>query len=443
MPARIEEVEVENFKRIVHCKLVLGERVLEVIGGKNKAGKSSLIDAFVVGLTGKTAEPPVVMREGADFTRVKLKTSPDLGLEVDREWRRTRDGARSRLVVRQHGERVKKSPETFLQSFWSAAGAVRPGEFIDMGDTPEGRRKQAKTLCDLVGLDWTELDREYGAIYEDRATVNRKVSDLEGQLKGLPTYEDAPAKRVEVRELTAQLAAQQQHNAGKYDLQRAVKEARDEIEANRHGIENADATIADLQKRIAKIEAMKGEYERRKEAAQVEAEKAQENLAAFQPEDEQSTIRAIEEAEGINRKVDGRARYHETRQMLTAATEQAARMTERLKAIQAEKEAQLAAADLPEGLGFDADGITFNGLPFKNASAREQWEAALAVAFRQAAQIGLVIADDRFDYEAMAELQRRAAEHGAVVVIERVPRHAGDTEGCTILVEDGHAEVLP
>jgi len=401
------------------------------------------------------------------------------------------------------GERVTKSAETLLQSLWAKCGAVDPAAFLDLGKTPAGRREQGAILRKVAKLDWDKLDRERDEVYAHRAEVNKVVSDLEGQLRALPPLEDAPADRRDVKALTEKLQRQLAHNRKETDLSAALKAAEqrktalDACEAQlgvlaeaRVTLTDARAPVAPLEQRVAELEQQLAEakqqlsdakhvaqqavaaandahrvllrcvgeaglnqqlawHEKQLKAALAPASEAaaqqlaatRDAIAAFVREDDTATLADISGAEAINCKVDGRASYLATKKKLEARRQEVARLKQRLKEIQAEKDEQLAEADLPDGLGFDENGITIHGRPIEVASHREQWEAALTVAFKQATHIGLVIMrDDRFDAEALAALRQRAEDRGVVVIIERVARTPEET--CTIYVDDGTAEVV-
>lgn len=506
--SRITGIVIENFMRITGCELELRGGALEIVGGRNKQGKTSFIKALEVALTGKTAEPPEVIHGDESFSRVVIFTDDDM--VVERTWKRERGRIKDGLTITgapgyKPGERVTKSPNTLLKSLWAAAGAVDPAAFLKLTETPAGRREQATTLRKLVpGLDWEELDREKADLTDRRKSVHKQISDLEGLLRDLPAYQDAPEEHRSIKGLTAKLIRQQKHNAHEGMLDKALRvaqghaDALDACEAQlgvlaeaKDTVAEARAPIAGLEQRVAELEQQLAEARKKlsdaehvrqsavtaantahrdlqaavagagldqqlawdekeltaalepaQEAASKAVGAAEAGIAGFQPEDDKATLAEIEGAEEHNKKVDGRAKYVATRDKLDGRRQEAARLTARLREIQAEKERQLAEADLPEGLGFDEEGITIGGMPIENASDRERWEMAITVSFLQAAHIGLVIVqDDRFDAEALAELERRAAARGVTVFIERHDRD-GPAEGCTIYVEDGVPEVV-
>jgi hypothetical protein len=508
-PATIKGLRVERFMRLKGCDLEFRGGALEIVGSRrNKAGKTSLTRAIEVALGGKGEEPPEVLHGDASDGSVEVYTSDDM--TVRREWHRGRGGEiRRKLIVLgapgfAPGERATGKVETLLKGLWSAAGAVKPGEFLELGKTPAGRREQGVIFRKVAGLDWEELDQEYAALYATRADVNKKVSDLRGVLGDTPTCQDAPKERVSVSELTATLRRQQEYNGQEGVLDSALRaaeqqeaavatckgkldalgEAKTELADARAPIADLQQVVDDLERQLAEargrlsdathrrqqaINAANDAHRELREAARaanidlatdglettlanlktartaavLATERAKTDIAKFRKEDDLATLAEIEGAEEHNRQVDGRAKYLATRDKLEERRQEAHRLTNRLEEIQAEKARQLAEADLPEGLGFDEDGITIDGMPIENASHAQQYEAAITVAFLQAAHIGLVIVrGDYLDEEAMAVLQRRAEEKGVQVFVERVARRPEDREACTIFVEDGTAEVV-
>ncbi len=90
---------------------------------------------------------------------------------------------------------------------------------------------------------------------------------------------------------------------------------------------------------------------------------------------------------------------------------------------------------LINGLAFDAEGVTFNGIPFQQCSSAEQVRIAVAVAAALNPKIRVIrIADGSLlDSASMAEIERLAKEHDMQIWIERVD----ESGGVGIVIEDG------
>lgn len=110
-----------------------------------------------------------------------------------------------------------------------------------------------------------------------------------------------------------------------------------------------------------------------------------------------------------------------------------------------EKAKQLQAAKYPvEGLGVDDDGVTFNGIPFSQASSAEQLRvsAAMALALNPKLRVILIRDGSLLDSEQGAALCKFAEENNCQVWLEQV----STDKAVGIVIEDGHlstAEVTP
>jgi hypothetical protein len=93
-----------------------------------------------------------------------------------------------------------------------------------------------------------------------------------------------------------------------------------------------------------------------------------------------------------------------------------------------------------EGLGFSEDIVTFNGIPLQQASTAEQLRVSVAIglALNPKLKVLLIRGGNALDDESMKLIAKMAEEAGAQVWMEWVTRHAGDNEGISVMIEDGH-----
>ncbi len=111
-------------------------------------------------------------------------------------------------------------------------------------------------------------------------------------------------------------------------------------------------------------------------------------------------------------------------------------LTGELERLDRYKADELAKAKMPvEGLGFDLDGVTYNGVPFSQASGAEQLRVSVAMAMALNPDIRVIRISDGslLDSTNMARLAEMAQEHDCQVWIERVDEsgHVG------FVIEDG------
>ena len=84
MSVKINQLELENVKRIKAVKVEPSPNGLTVIGGKNNQGKTSVLDAIVWALGGNKYKPSNPVREGS-VLQPHLKVVLDNGFVVERK----------------------------------------------------------------------------------------------------------------------------------------------------------------------------------------------------------------------------------------------------------------------------------------------------------------------------------------------------------------------
>ena len=70
MSVKINTLEIENVKRIKAVQLAPTKNGLTVIGGSNRQGKTSVLDAIAWALGGDSFKPSSPAREGSAGTRI-------------------------------------------------------------------------------------------------------------------------------------------------------------------------------------------------------------------------------------------------------------------------------------------------------------------------------------------------------------------------------------
>ena len=88
-----------------------------------------------------------------------------------------------------------------------------------------------------------------------------------------------------------------------------------------------------------------------------------------------------------------------------------------------------------DGLGFDDDGVTYQGVPFSQASASEQIRVSLAMAMSLNPKLRVIriLDGSLLDAENLAQIADMAKDNDYQVWIERV----GTADGIGVVIEDG------
>lgn len=392
---KIIELRAENVKRLkaVH---ITPDGTLQVVGGRNAQGKSSVLDAIWLALGGGKAgkATTVPIRDGEEKASVTL----DLGeLVITRAW--TQSGTTLKVTS---GEGASfSSPQKMLDQLVGQL-TFDPLEFTRL--SAKDQRDALLGLVDLpINLD--ELDRQRADLFAERTTVGQ-----EGKRIGEVTVDpDLPEAETSMSDAVAAL--------------RAAERKADEALEIRDLLDSSSRRLEQIREDLAKAEA---------EAAKWEA--AADGIGELP--DPVPLAARLETLEEENQRIRAnnaeRARAAEKEQL----REQYAGLTQAIEALDTAKRDALAAAEFPvPGLGFDDTGVTYAGVPFSQASSAEQIRVSLAMAMAANPKLRVIriLDGSLLDDEAMSAIREQVAERDFQLWIERV----GDADEGAVIIEDG------
>jgi hypothetical protein len=422
---KIVRLDVENVMRLRAVRIEPDpDGNLVVIGGKNGAGKTSVLDSIAMALGGKGAIPPKPVRAGKKSAKIVARLGD---LTVTRTI--SPDGT-SRLVVKDAEGKTQKAPQTILDELVGTL-SFDPLEFARMAP-----RAQAEQLQGLVGLDFDDLDERHEEVYAVRRDQNRDVRNLQSQIEEHEIDPSAPAEEVSAADLIAELEQRQDHNAEGERLHREVQGKDQDYHDADADVKTASRKIAEAKKALKKLESEKAKLESERVKSKKEWEKARELFESFAPVDEDEIKEQVRSAEKINATVRHNKEHVALQERLDAAQDKAEDSDRDLRIIADEREERLAAAAFPvDGLGFDENGVTFNGIPFEQASAAEAMRVSVAMGLAANPKLRVLLIRDGslLDDESLTAIAEQAAAADAQVWIERV----GTGEEVTVIIEDG------
>ncbi|MGD0783271.1 MAG: hypothetical protein ABSA30_10485, partial [Candidatus Aminicenantales bacterium] len=232
--------------------------------------------------------------------------------------------------------------------------------------------EQLETLRKLVGLDFGEADARRKQLYDERTATNKTAKQLAAQAAGIVVAADTPPEEVSVAELMAEQGRRRAKN-------RENEYAREKVGSHTEAVSSWQHKIAATEKRIAELEACLVEARTALESQRLSLATAEEvakshaaTVAVLEDADVGEIDRQIIAAGTVNLNV-GRVRAKaDLEAKAAAAVIKSKELTVQLDAIDADKEQQLATVKWPvEGLGFSDSGVTYQGLPFSQASGAE------------------------------------------------------------------------
>lgn len=408
---KIVELRSENVKRIQAVEIHPRGHVVE-ISGRNRQGKSSVLDSIAMALGGKDQQGAMPIRKGQD--KGKIVVTLDNGMIVTR----TLTASGGSLSITSAEGMKYPSPQAMLDKLVGTL-LFDPMAFVDMKPTD-----QRETLKRLVGVDTKDLDEARQETYDERTSVNRTVAQQKARLSGMTLHADAPTAEVSVVELMEKLAVADEANTAAAKADRAVEDAK----------RSESSWTADVSRLEQELDNAKNAL-RTSTELRTSAEEAA-TIARAKVVDTAPIREKIQGSEETNRKVRSNAERSKLLADLRDSEAESERLTKRIDAIDAEKIDRLTSAKFPvDGLSFDESGVLFGGIPFNQASSAEQIRVSVAMglAMNPSLKVLLVRNGSLMDEDALALVSEMAEAAGAQVWIERV-----DSTGTVgIVIEDG------
>lgn len=403
---KINQLEIENVKRVKAVALSPAETGLTVIGGDNNQGKTSVLDAIAWALGGEKYRPSAAAREGSVLPpHIKLTLSNGLLVE--------RGGKNGSLKVTDPEGR--KSGQQLLNEFVEALALDLP-KFMT-----QNNREKADTLLRIIGVEEQvhALERRETELYNRRHAVGQEADRKAKYAQEMTYYPDAPNELVSASELIRRqqdilarngenqrkradrdrLAREMMELEKQYDeLGKRLTETRSALDiANKTAAELTDESTAELERDIANVEAVNI-----KVRANLDREKAEEDAKYY------------------------RGQYDS--------------LTGELEAVRKEKYDLLNNAALPlDGLSVADGELAYNGRKWDGMSGSDQLRVSTAIVRAINPKCGFVLLDklEQMDLRTLADFGLWLEEQGLQAIATRV----STGEECSIIIEDGSAIV--
>jgi DNA repair exonuclease SbcCD ATPase subunit len=423
----ITQLKASNIKKLKAVELDFDkDDNLVMITGKNAAGKTSVLDSIWYALGGKRNIPAHPIREGEDHAEISMiLESPKGTYEIVR----TFTEKDSYIKILNTDGSPFSNPNDFLEAIIGNL-SFDPAAFSRM----EGK-KQVAELIRITGIDFTDLDGQKKDKTEERLLVGR-------EMKSFP--------QVSEEVLTAAKTALDSEKEG-VSLDGLLK-AKAEIEAENRKYDSAQASIATTNEEISNIQneiaRMKGEITRlegmaaSQELAVKDLEKIPKPLPAAldQVNTDISDISKRSEEKYANQKIVNDWNGYEKKK------QEYSDLTTSIEQLDAKKAADLAAAKMPiAGLGWDEEGVTFNGFPYNQLSTAEQLKVSMAIAMASNPKLKLILIRDGslLDKDSLAVIKEMIQEQKDggedwQIFIESVD----DSGKVGIYIEDGEVKAI-
>ncbi len=411
---KIIELRSENFKRLTVVQVTPEGNLIEITGA-NGSGKSSLLDSIWAALDYASAmeNQPQPIREGEKSARIELKLGDGKDTKLIVERRFTEKA--SYLSVRTPDGADYRSPQTMLEGLLGAL-TFDPLEFKRLKPV-----HQLETLRGMVkvDIDIPATDRAVEKAFNERTEVNRQAKAARARAEAIVIPPDLPDTRPDTTSILGELAEVDSHNA-------RIRASQREREALRSTIADTEARIFRLREELSSAEEFLIQEKRR-------LEEAKPIPALIDP----AAIRArFDDASRAAQAWDRRDNRKKIEAEAEGLENQAWALTTMIDDLKQKKTDAIARAKMPvDGLGFGDGHVTFEGLPFAQASDAEQLRVSTAIAAATNSKLRVIRIRDGslLDKKSMRWLASFADKSDMQIWIERVGEG-----GTGVIMEDGH-----
>ncbi len=402
MSVKINSLEFENVKRIKAVQLEPVKNGLTVIGGKNRQGKTSVLDSIAWALGGDKYRPSDPKRDGS-VIEPHLKIVLDNGLVVERSGKNG-----SLKVIDSTGN---KGGQQLLNRFVESFALDLP-KFLN-----QSSKEKADTLLRIIGVGdkLYNLETQEQTAYNQRHTIGQIADQKEKFAREMPVYAGVPSEPISASELIRQ--------------QQDILAKNGENQRKRDNLQHYTKEVEQLEDNIRKLTERLEESKRNLETAQ----KSAENLTDESTAELESNISQIDE---LNKKI--RANLDRQKAEIDAEDyrRQYQQLTEDIDDIRKAKSELLNSANLPlDNLTVENGELIYNGYKWDNMSGAEQLIVATSIVRKLNPECGFVLLDklEQMDTDTLKNFGEWLENEGLQAIATRVS--TGDE--CSIIIEDG------
>lgn len=408
---KISTLELENIKRIKAVQLTLTPNGLNLIGGNNRQGKTSVLDAICWGLGGDRYKPSQPQREGSEIPP-HLRITLSNGLIVERS------GKNSALkVIDPNG---RKGGQQLLNAFVEQFALDLPA-FMSMTD-----KKKADVLLRIIGIgeQLYQMEQNEQQLYNRRTEIGRIADQKKKFAQEMPLYTDVPKEPVSAAELIAQQQEILARNGQRQQWQR-------DIQCIDIAIQNVTAEIARTEQTLADLRAQLTAWQEKADAAK----KSPEELAMESTAELEEQLRAVET---VNAKVRANCDREKAELDADDFRRQYDALSEELDAARAARRKLLDGAQMPlDGLSVENGALIYNGQAWDNMSGADQMIVAASIVRKLNPNCGFVLLDklEQMDLQTLTAFGKWLEAEGLQAIATRVSTGVE----CSVLIEDGYS----
>jgi len=438
---KIVKLQVENIKKLKAIEVVPDGNMV-IISGENEQGKTTVLDSiwWAIGGTKQIQDEP--LRAGQKKGKITL----DLGDMI--ATRKFTESGSTLEVTNKDGLKFP-SPQAVLDRLISRFSF----DIQEFANTKDGKAQvdtllsivtipiDPKKLEEISGVAVDEkltpldmLNKAYKAVFDERTAVNRELDKAKKKLDGMQKSE--LVEQVLITDLVAEKDALEKINRENEKERTAVavlKEAADDAKLE---VEDAEKEIQRAQDALDKAKSLKEKLEKEYKQAVADHAKTAKKVSQLEDKDLTDINAKIANADETNRKAQAYADYQDAAKAKDDSQEEANSYTAKLEAIKSYKDELMNLVNFPiEGLGFANGGVTYQDLPFSQASGAQRLQVSTAIGMALNSELRVLRFNDgnQLDSKHLAIIKKMAKEKDYQIWMEVV-----DESGKVgIVIEDG------
>jgi DNA repair exonuclease SbcCD ATPase subunit len=357
----ITGMKITNYKKIDFLGLV-PDKKMNLISGKNGAGKSSMIEAIIDAIKGKTEmgkKPQRKIKHGKDKAVIEVSIGEgDDALNIKRTI--------TQKDVYLKAERADGKPvsQTDLDRLLDSS-TINITKLLHLD--PKG---QIDFVKKVAGIDTSAVENEYKELYSERTVLNRAAKEAKGAVKSFGDVEKV--EPVVLSDILSEIEKVDDSNRKIRRERSAIEVMEGDVATNRVAINKAAATIDHYREAIKVLEE---EIETKEKLnAGLENEITKRKNALPEEEDTSALRQQVSDAEEVNAKAKNYEMYKSVCATEREAQKKVDAINSKMEKLLADREEIIKNSKLPfKNVEFDKDlGLIIAGVPFDDMSSAQQ-----------------------------------------------------------------------
>lgn len=407
---KINQLQLENVKRIKAVKIEPTANGLTIIGGDNNQGKTSVLDSIAWALGGDRFRPSQAARQGS-MNPPMLHIVLSNGLVVERK------GKNSDLKVTD--PEGNKAGQTLLNEFIEQLALDLP-KFMQ-----QTSKEKAATLLKIIGIgnELEIINKEEKDLYNERLYVGRTADQKEKFAKEMTYYPEAPKDLVSPSELIRK--------------QQDILAQNGENQRKREKVDRLKQSVSFLSQEVKRIKEQLSKKTQELDDAKTDLNVAMMSAQDLEDESTAELEESIGQVEEINRKVRANLDKEKAEDDAREYRRKYETLTESINKVRQKRTDLLNKADMPlEGLSVENGELVYNGQLWDNMSGSDQLKVSTAIVRKLNPKCGFVLLDklEQMDLKTLKEFGEWLKGEGLQAIATRVS--TGDE--CSIIIEDGY-----